>query len=76
MSNSMQTQLWSSWCTNVWKQRAGVKHGNLLKTQERIAKQTTWEIRSRIMSRGKFSLTRDKVELCNRWKLPENLLKE
>ena len=56
---------------NVWKQITGVKHGNLLKT----LKQTTWETRSRIMSRGKFTLTSDDVELCNRWNLPENPLK-
>lgn len=60
---------------NVWRQRNDVKHGNLIKTKERTVKQITWEIRSRIMSRGKFSLTRKNVELCNRRNLPDSLLK-
>jgi hypothetical protein len=45
-----------------------MKHGNLIKTEERIQF-------SRVLKRRNYGLTSESIDLCTSWNLPFNILK-
>jgi hypothetical protein len=55
-------------------QRNNIKHGNQPRTEEKIVKRITWEIRARMIAKGRFKMSMENLELCNRWNLPRKLL--
>ena len=52
---------------HLWRQRNYLKFGNQIKTKEKLLQSFTWEIRDRIMARGKFNKTQGNIELCRSW---------
>jgi hypothetical protein len=55
-------------------QRNNIKHGNQPKTEEEIVKRITWEIRARMIAKGRFKRSMENLELCSRWNLPREIL--
>jgi hypothetical protein len=55
---------WSATVYNIWRQRNGLKHGNKLKSEEKVVQNITWEVRARIMAKGRFKRTKGNSQLC------------
>jgi hypothetical protein len=39
---------------NSWRERCNIKHGNKLMTEKRIMMKISWEVRTRVLSKGRF----------------------
>jgi hypothetical protein len=64
----------SSTVYNLWRARNEIKHSGQPKTEEQLLKIILWEVRSRIVGRGKFLLNRENTLLCRSWNLSADLL--
>jgi hypothetical protein len=64
----------SSTIYNIWRARNEIKHQGHPKTEDQIMKQVIWEVRTRIVGKGKFQKTRENLLLCQAWNLPNDLL--
>lgn len=42
-------------------------HGNHLLTEERVVDQIKWEVRTKIITIGKFRKTKKNIALCDSW---------
>jgi hypothetical protein len=54
---------WSAAVCNIWKQRNVIKHGNQIRSAERIVMQMKWEVRSSVMAKRKFGRTEENEKL-------------
>jgi hypothetical protein len=63
-------------CDSVsyWRKRNNNKHGNQLRLEERILQSIIWEVRIRIMAKGRFEKTNENLEICCSWGLPDKIL--
>lgn len=59
---------------NIWRERNNIKHGNQLLTEEKLVQKIRWEVRTRLMSKGRFPRSKENDELCKNWDLLENIL--
>jgi hypothetical protein len=57
----------------LWSHRNDIKHGNSIKSEEKLVKQVIWEVRTRVLSRDNFELIGENV--CASWSLPITILK-
>ncbi|GLT71182.1 hypothetical protein SLA2020_432160 [Shorea laevis] len=64
----------SSTVYNLWRARNEIKHCGQPKTEEQLLKAIVWEVRSRILGKGKFRMSRENLLLCQAWNLPIDLL--
>jgi hypothetical protein len=64
----------SSTVYHIWRARNEIKHGGQPKTEEQILKVIFWEVRSRILGKGRFKKSRGNFVLCQNWNLTVNLL--
>lgn len=60
----------------IWRERNNIKHGNQLLTEEKLVQKLRWEVRTRVMSKGKFPRSKENYDLCKSWDLLENMLEE
>jgi hypothetical protein len=61
---------------NHWKHRNDIKHGNTPLSEDRIIQKIKWEICTRILSKGRFKLTKQNMEICHNWNLQLKILGE
>lgn len=59
---------------HLWRQRNDVKFGNMLILEEKMVQRISWEVRSRIMWKGKFKSSGENVALCANWDIPIRVL--
>ena len=59
---------------NLWQTRNEIKHSGLPSFEEQILKRVLWEMRTRIVGKGKFPKTRENLVLASLWNLPADLL--
>jgi hypothetical protein len=59
---------------NIWQTRNEMKHLGHPSSEEQILKKVLWEVRTRIVGKGKFSKTRGNLILASKWNLPTELL--
>jgi hypothetical protein len=59
---------------NLRRTRNELKHSGEPNTKEQILKKTLWEVRARIVGKGKFPKTRENLSLVSLWNLPACLL--
>jgi hypothetical protein len=59
---------------NIWRARNEIKHNGQPKTEEQILKIIVWEVRYRLLGRGRFKKTRANLILCQNWNIPVELL--
>jgi hypothetical protein len=59
---------------NLWRTRNELKHSGQANTEEQILKKILWEVRARVIGKGKFPKTRDNLSLVSSWNLPTCLL--
>jgi hypothetical protein len=52
---------------HLWKLRNDLCHGNIPRTEEAVVKQIKWEVRSRIMAKGRFKKTGLNAKLVQLW---------
>lgn len=76
--NSLKAALgrlsWSACVYSVWKLRNDIRQGNPLRTEEKILMQIKWEVRARILAKGRFCRNYENLLLCNSWGLTDNIL--
>ena len=53
----------------LWKQQNDLRHGNVVRSEEQILKQTDWEIRTKIVGAGSFKKSEENKSICCRWGL-------
>ena len=58
---------WGAAVYNIWRQRNDVKHGNRINLEEKVLQKICWELRSRIVGKGKFKATNENVAICSSW---------
>jgi hypothetical protein len=58
---------------HLWKQRNDLKHGNTPKSLEAIIARIRWEIRARIMAKGRFKESDANLEICQMWNLSRKI---
>jgi hypothetical protein len=49
---------------HLWRQRNDVKFGNMLISEEKMVQRISWEVRSRIMWKGKFKSSGENAAVC------------
>jgi hypothetical protein len=54
---------------HLWKQRNDLLHCNKPRTEEAILKQIRWDVRSRVMAKGRFKCSGTNLEIIHRWNL-------
>jgi hypothetical protein len=59
---------------HLWMQRNDLKLGNQPRTEEEIVKRIIWEIRARMIAKGRFKRSMTNLELCRSWNLPQEIL--
>jgi hypothetical protein len=59
---------------NLWRTRNVLKHSGQPNTEEQILKKILWEVRARIVGKGKFPKTRENLSLVLLWNLPADIL--
>lgn len=59
---------------NIWGYRYDVKFGRHLSSEEKMLQKICWEVRTRIMEKGKFKKNDENVAICNRWSIPSSIL--
>jgi hypothetical protein len=42
---------WGAAVYNIWRQRNDVKHGNQIRTEEKVTQNIGWEVRNRVMGK-------------------------
>jgi hypothetical protein len=61
---------------HIWSQRNESNMRTSLRSKERILNYIIWDVRARIMAKGRFKTTNENVEICCGWGLPDkNYLK-
>jgi hypothetical protein len=53
----------------LWQQRNDLLHCNKPRTEEAILKQIRWDVRSRMLAKGRFKCIGKNLELVHRWNL-------
>jgi hypothetical protein len=59
---------------NIWCTRNEIKHAGHPKSEEQLLKKILWEIRARVVGKGKFPKNKENLELCSLWNLPADVL--
>jgi hypothetical protein len=54
---------------HIWKQRNDLQHGNTPRTEEALVANILWEVRSRVLAKGKFKNLNKNLVLVYRWNL-------
>jgi hypothetical protein len=49
---------------NIWRNRKTISYINHPKTEEQLLKQIVWEVKIRILSKGKFKVIKGNVIIC------------
>jgi hypothetical protein len=45
---------WGAHLYHIWTQRNDIKHSNHIRSEEQMIKHLKWEIRTRVLARGRF----------------------
>jgi hypothetical protein len=64
----------SSSVYNLWSSRNEIKHNGHPKTEEQLLMVIFWEVRSRILGKGKFPKSQANVVICQAWNILADLL--
>lgn len=59
---------------HIWRLRNDVKFGNPLISEEKLVQRICWEVRSRILWKGRFKNNDLNKALCARWNIPLSVL--
>jgi hypothetical protein len=59
---------------NIWLTRNELIHAGHPCSEEQILKKIVWEVRTRIVGKGKFPSTRENTLLCSLWNLHAEIL--
>lgn len=51
-----------------------MRHGNQLLTEEKIVQKIRWEVRTGVMSKGRFPRSKENEDLFNKWDLFQSIL--
>jgi hypothetical protein len=58
---------------NIWQMRNEIRHFGQPSYEEQILKMVLWEVRTRIVGKGKFPKTKGNLVLASQWNLPTEL---
>jgi hypothetical protein len=59
---------------HLWRNRNDIKHNGISKTEDQLMKLIIWEVRSRILGRGRFKGSHENAMLCQNWNIPLEVL--
>jgi hypothetical protein len=59
--------LLSSTAYNLCPNRNEIKHGSHPKTEEQILQRLFWEVRTRVVVKGRFKKCSENVAICRNW---------
>jgi hypothetical protein len=72
-SKCLQASFWLYYVQYIWWIRKELKHGNQPKTDEKILQKIKWEVRARILGKGK-SRTEGNERICCKWGTDKGIL--
>lgn len=59
---------------HLWRARNEIQHSGIPNTEDQILKVIIWEVRSRILGKGRFNKSLENFRLCQNWNLSVKLL--
>ncbi|XP_059442158.1 uncharacterized protein LOC132174537 [Corylus avellana] len=59
---------------NIWCTRNEIKHAGHPKTEEQLLKKILWEIRTRVVGKGRFPKNKENLVFCSLWNLSAEVL--
>jgi hypothetical protein len=59
---------------NIWCTRNEIKHAGHPSSEEQLLKKILWEIRAKVVGKGKFPKNEENLGLCSLWNLPADIL--
>lgn len=59
----------SSTIYNIWRNRNEIKHGSHTKTEEQILQRIFWEVRSKVLGKGRLKKTLENMAICWNWSI-------
>jgi len=59
---------------NIWRNRNELKYGNHPKTEEQLMQKIFWEVRTRVLGKGRFKKITENMDLCRNWSTKEEIL--
>lgn len=65
---------WGTTVYNLWGHRNNVKFGNNMISEEKLLQKICWEMRTRIIGKGKFKKNEENEAICNSWSIPPTIL--
>jgi hypothetical protein len=58
---------------NIWCTRNEIKHAGHPSSKEQLLKKILWEIRAKVVGKGKFPKNEENLGLCSLWNLPADI---
>jgi hypothetical protein len=74
--------MWGAFCRlvlqsavyHLWRARNEIKHNCCPKTEEQVLRSIYWDVRYQISGKGRFTKTRESVNLCLNWNISFSVL--